>query len=134
MTNFNGGCEKRSHFKELTLERMIAECDRREATLVNRPTTNILKDYQGDNLMMAFPLQFPYGIGSRDKEQETRSGVGYIKHLMHLARLPNHRSDFVCVLHNMFERQRMIKNSFLRSSENLRQGYAGLTNEYSWCS
>ena len=57
----------------LTLDRMMAECDRREATLVNRPTTKILKDYQGDNLIMAFPLQFPYGIGSRDIEEETRS-------------------------------------------------------------
>lgn len=48
---------------------------------------------------------------------------------MYLARLPNHRSYFVCVLHNIFERQRMIKNSFLRSSENLRAEYAGLTNK-----
>jgi hypothetical protein len=28
----------------------------------------------------------------------------------------------------MFERQSLIKNSFLKSRENLRQGYAGITN------
>jgi hypothetical protein len=119
----------RSEFKELTLERMLAESDNREATLVNRPTTTILNDYQGDNLMMAFPLQFPYGVGSKDKDNETRRGVRYIQHLMSLGRLPNHRSDFVCVLHNMFERNRMIRNSLLRNPETLREGYEGLTNE-----
>jgi len=31
-----------SRFKELTLERMMVECDRREAMLVNLPTTKIL--------------------------------------------------------------------------------------------
>lgn len=38
VNNSNGGCESRTDFKELTLERMMTECDRREATLVNRPT------------------------------------------------------------------------------------------------
>ena len=34
-----------TRFKKLTLEGMMVECDRREAMLVNLPTTKILKDH-----------------------------------------------------------------------------------------
>jgi hypothetical protein len=44
----------------------MTEKDNVEATLLGSPTTNILRDYEGDNLTKAFPLQFPYGVGGLD--------------------------------------------------------------------
>jgi hypothetical protein len=57
--NWNGGCEGRSHVIKLTLEWMMQEFDRREATLVNRQTTKNRGDYHRHNVIMAFQMQFP---------------------------------------------------------------------------
>ena len=125
----NGGCNTRSDFKELTLDRILANDDQKEATVFSRPTTNVLRDYQGDNLIKAFPLQFPYGIGAYDAEGEQRSGTGYLKYLTTL-RLPAfHRPEFVCITHNMFERQRMVSNSYIKTSDQEAENFANITPE-----
>ncbi|KAG7364645.1 helitron helicase-like protein [Nitzschia inconspicua] len=125
----NGGCTTRRGFKDVTLERMATECDNREATVISRPTVNILRDYHGEHLVSAFPLQFPYGIGSKNTKGDSRTGVGYYRHLSYLSRKFNQQAAFVCVLHNMFERKRMVMNSYLRNSDKQCSSYAGLTND-----
>jgi hypothetical protein len=106
-----GGCESRRGFKDMTLQRMITQSDNREATIISRPTVNVLRDYQGNNLMGAFPLQFPYGIGSKTACGKNRNGVGYDRHLTLLSEKKIHTGMFVFVIHNMLERQRMVANS-----------------------
>ena len=99
--SYNGGYSSRSEFLENTLNNMMDEDA--DATIIARPSSNMLYDYQGENLIKAFPLQFPYGIGGRDMDGEIRSGLGYWKHIATLCGPQYHQADFVCILHNMFE-------------------------------
>jgi hypothetical protein len=71
----NGGCDSNKNLKQITLERMLSECQNREATFITRPTTDILPDYQGENLLKAFPMQFPYGIGAFDANGDRHLGI-----------------------------------------------------------
>ena len=56
----NGGHMSQEVFREEVLNAM----DRSNSvTVISRPMQNRLKDYEGDALLRAFPLQFPYGFG-----------------------------------------------------------------------
>jgi hypothetical protein len=89
---------------------------------MSRPTQHRLIDYQGDALLRAFPLQFPYGVGlpperltnRKDRKQCAVSKLSYLQHLQHLSIASFHRSDFILVLHNMYERQRAVSIAYLR--------------------
>jgi uncharacterized protein YaaR (DUF327 family) len=50
----NGVFFTRKVFKEVTLERMLSQLKDREAKLISKPTTNILRDYEGDNQVRQF--------------------------------------------------------------------------------
>jgi len=117
----NGGYVNQDEFKEKVIDDLDATND---ATLISRPTTNRLRDYEGSNFMKCFPLQFPYGVGrkqesSKKKTSEKRKGysdneIRYLQHLLSLS-LPNmHRAEFGVVVHNMYERHRAVGVSFLR--------------------
>ena len=108
---------------------MIKECTTKQATLISRPTRNILRDYQGDNLLRAFPLQFHYGIGHEKRDGESHCGTGYMKALMYLSERNFHLPQFCCVMHNMFERQQLVSNSYLKHSDGQGESYVGITNE-----
>ena len=56
----NGGHISQEAFRLEVIESLDTS---NSLTLVSRPTQNRIKDYEGDSLMRAFPLQFPYGIG-----------------------------------------------------------------------
>ena len=105
-----------TEFKKNVIENLDAVND---VTLVSRPTTTRLKDYEGDNLIKCFPLQFPYGVGAMKKkkgkkEPTGRENIDHIKHLLSLS-LPNmHRPEFILVTHNMYERHRAAEVSYLR--------------------
>jgi len=88
-----------------------------------------MQDYKGDNLVRAFPLQFPYGIGACDADGEERHGINYYQFLSSLSNPDNHRPDFVLVLHNMFERQRMVKNTFLRCDDGMAQDFTDIKDD-----
>jgi hypothetical protein len=125
----SGGYDTRSGFREATLEKMLCEADRRETKLISRSTANILQDYQGSNLLKAFPVLFPYGVGYKKKNDDVRSGVRYLKFLSMLSSKLFHEAQFCCVLHNMFERQRMVSNAYLRNPTTVLDSFTTIGDE-----
>ncbi|KAG7353499.1 helitron helicase-like protein [Nitzschia inconspicua] len=125
----NGGCGNSRELKQLTVECLLSRNNCKDATLISKPTTNVLRDYQGDNLLLAYPIQFPYGIGSRDAAGLERVGTEYLKYLCSLSHPNFHQSNWVCVLYNMFERRRMITASYLKTSEEERQMFCDISSE-----
>ena len=125
----NGGQPTRKGFKEVTLERMLTQCGDRETTLISRPTQTLLKDYEGENLLVAFPLQFPYGIGSRTKNDEQRSGAGYLEHLSYLSSKEFQRGDFTCIIGNIMNRSVMVRESFVKNKGYMSSHYGDVNNQ-----
>jgi hypothetical protein len=123
----NAGLDSQEALKQSTLDGLSDPSNNVEATLFARPTKKLMQDYQGDNLVRAFPLQFPYGIGAFDADGEERHGVGYYKFLNSLSNPNNHRPDFVLVVHNMFERLRMVKSTFMRCDEGTAHAFTDIT-------
>ena len=125
VSSTNGGCMTQVQFQKEVVDAMDTTT---ETTVISRPTTNRLIDYQGDALLRAFPLQFPYGVGlppdtnsnRNDGKQIAMSKLEYLHHLQHLSIRHFHRGDFILVLHNMYERQRAVSVSFLRCKNNFR--------------
>ena len=112
--------------QEVCREEVLNAMDRSNSvTVISRPTQNRLKDYEGDALLCAFPLQFPYGFGlvlhddsaSQHNERSRRSTniqQEYLRHLQCLAICHMHRGDFILVLHNMYERHKAVSIAYLR--------------------
>ncbi|KAG7356959.1 ATPase AAA [Nitzschia inconspicua] len=97
----NGGCENSGELKDLTIERLLLSGGSKDATLICRPTKNILRDYQGNNLLLASPVQFPYGIGCKDSKGDYRAGYPYLKHLCSLSHPNFHRANWCRLLMEM---------------------------------
>ena len=110
----NGGLDNQRDLMENVLEDLQDTDTTTRATLIARPTKKLLSDFEGENLMMAFPLQFPYGIGTTDNEGNMRNTIEFYRHLLSLSSPHNHRADFVLVVHNMYERKRMVTNAYLK--------------------
>jgi hypothetical protein len=108
---------------------MMTECDGREAALVVRPTQSILRDYQGDNLMLAFPLLFPCGIGAKKADGECRGGPSYYRHLTCLSSIWFQNAAFGAVIHNMAARQKMVSAPYFRNSTTQAELYTGISNK-----
>ena len=119
ITSLNGGCMTKDELIEQVFNQMQTTSD---TAVISRPTQNRLVDYQGDALLRAFPLQFPYGLGlppklisnRKDPKHISTSQLVYMQHLQKLSIRHFHRSDFILVLHNMYERQRAVSVSYLR--------------------
>ncbi|KAG7374099.1 hypothetical protein IV203_013194 [Nitzschia inconspicua] len=122
-----GGCENSGELKELTIKHLLSKENCKEVSLISRPTRNILRDYQGDNLLLAFPVLFPYGLGSRDANDEPRLGTGYLRHLCCLSERNFHQATWVCILYNMLERQRLIRASYLKTREGEREMFCQIS-------
>jgi hypothetical protein len=92
-----------------------------DMVVISRPTQNWLINYQGDALLCVFPLQFPYRLGLpsklisnwKDPKHISTSQLVYMQHLQKLSICHFHWSDFILVLHNMYERQRAVSISYL---------------------
>jgi hypothetical protein len=80
-------------------------------------------------LLKAFPLQFPYGVGARNADGEFRGGVLHYCHLSLIASLSFQKAVFCCVLHNMFERQRMLSQSYYSRLEKEYNDFTDITAE-----
>lgn len=77
MDALNRGHMSQSEFKKSVIEDLGAVND---VTLVSRPTTTRLKDYEGDKLIKCFPLQFPYGVVAHNiYERHCTSSVAYLR-------------------------------------------------------
>ncbi|KAG7365116.1 hypothetical protein IV203_038319 [Nitzschia inconspicua] len=125
----NGGCENSGELKDLTIECLLLSGGSKDATLICRPTKNILRDYQGNNSLLAYPVQFPYGIGCKDSKGDYRAGYPYLKHLCSLSHPNFHQANWVCVLYNMMERLRMIRASYLKTKEEEREMFCKITSD-----
>ena len=60
ITETNGGFGSMEAFQQYIIDMMETTS---ATTLISQRTPNRLVDYQGDALLRAFPLQFPYGYG-----------------------------------------------------------------------
>ena len=110
----NGGFDTFEEFQQNVVDQMAVE-----ATLVSCPTQNRLKDYEGDALLRAFPLQFPYGYGAYQKRnakdgEESKLKAHYLKHLLRLSLPQMHQGPFILVTHNIYERNRASTLAYLR--------------------
>ena len=88
-----------------------------------RPSSKMLRDYHGANLLKAFPLQFPHGHGAfSELKNKSMSFATYTDHIHHLS-LPNmHKPDFILILHNMFERDRVLRSAVWHSNQRFKVG------------
>ena len=105
-----GGC-----FDKEVFERVLADIRSKNGAsipyLTSRPSAKVLKDYEGTNLMKAFPKQFPYGYGYHPDFNIRYSQNGFLKHLLSLSIPSFHEANFVLVIHNMFEKSRALTGS-----------------------
>ena len=56
-----GGCKDGAEFDLMVSEIKSKAPAGVEPILTSRPSSRVLRDYRGNNLLKAFPLQFPYG-------------------------------------------------------------------------
>ena len=85
----NGGNMTQDAFKCQVLQNMERS---NTISVYSRSTQNRLRDYEGDNLALTFPLQFPYGLGKVSKFEEslnqkraTNVQLDYISHLQRMS-------------------------------------------------
>jgi hypothetical protein len=99
-----------------------------------------LKDYEGDTLLMAFPLQFPFGFGlplptsveSSKSNDNGTSKLGYLQHLQMLSSPAMHCGDFILVMHNMYEKNHAMTVAYLHclqkdDDNSIAEQYANMT-------
>ena len=109
-----GGSERGRTFEEVIAE-LQSISPGTIPYLCSRPAKEAIRDYEDDNLMRAFPLQFPYGIGlSEGLLREKVSLPATLRHLLYLSIPAFHEACFVLVIHNMFERGRALNGSIWR--------------------
>ena len=116
ITTHNGGCMTKEDFQSMVIESLDSTTN---VTMLSPPTTTTLRDYECNTIELAFPLQFPYGssgppISKKDGKVAAGTRIEYIKYLLRLSNPNMHKADFVLVLHNMYERHRAVKHSFLK--------------------
>ena len=100
----NGGHSTNQDMKDHCLE----EISQDNQTLSVKPTKNILWDYKDESLPKAFPLHFPFGIGSYN--DDVKSGaMGFYQYLNDLSPLHYQTAEFITIIHNMWERQKLFK-------------------------
>ena len=122
-TSNNGGHATNNAMKCNELENLI---NNENSTLRSKPTRNILKDYEDDNLLKAFPLQFPFGVGSYDDDVRVSSFYEYLNDLSS----PNfHVAEFTTIIHNMWERDRLFRKTCIYTSKNEKMAMADVTSE-----
>ena len=136
----NGGHISQEAFRLEVIESLDTS---NSLTVVSRPTQNRIKDYEGDSLMRAFPLQFPYGIGlktrveassSETTRNEAKIRLKYLFHLQRLSIRHMHRGDFILVIHNMYEKHKAVSIAYLRclhkeGDQNIAELFANMTVE-----
>ena len=108
-----GGCTDGEEFTRAIAE-IRARCGGTVPYLTSRPSRKILRDYEDETLMRAFPLQFPYGEGYHEDFSINASQNGYLKHLLSLSIPAFHESCFVLTVHNIYERGRALTGSIWR--------------------
>ena len=129
ITPNNGGFKTIEEFKKHTLGTVLSPSTETSETLISRASRDKLRDYEGDNLMKAFVKQFPYGTGHLDGEGDHRGGTAYLQHLLLLSNPNLHTPAFVLIVHNMFEKSRLVSASCIRVADADKKLIGELDNE-----
>jgi hypothetical protein len=108
-----GGCADGAEFDKVIAD-IRAKCGSTIPFLTSRPSTRVLKDYEDETLMRAFPKQFPYGYGYHADFNLRSSQNGFLKHLVTLSIPSFHEAAFVLVVHNIFERSKALNGAVWR--------------------
>ena len=108
-----GGADSGAEF-DLALAEIRAKCARVTPFLASRPSQQLMRDYEDDNLMRAFPLQFPYGRGPSQEVTPKISETGLLEHLLRLSIPSFHEAPFVLAAHNMWERSKALTGAVWR--------------------
>jgi len=61
---------------------LTTEDSQKKGIIIARSSCTVLQDYVDTNLLKAVPLQFPYGIGNLNLEENCRSGTSYLQYLL----------------------------------------------------
>ena len=80
-------------------------------TIISKPTRDVLKDWQPDEFVKAFPRQFPYGLGVQPAGIDADD---YLKHLMNLSGNAFQRAEFILVATNCHFKHKMVKNASMK--------------------
>ena len=124
-TEHNGGHETAKHFKHTTLAKLKTG----EFTLTARSSNKVLRDCEGDNSLLAFPKLFSFGVGNKRSDGTKRNDINFCEHLASRSSPDFQTADFLCVLHNLHERQRMVRAASVQVTSNQKEGIANLTSE-----
>ena len=122
-TNNDGGCNSSKDLKKETINKLM----KGQNLLISRPSKTILRDYEGQNLIKAFPLQFPYGVGGVDLDGEERKGITYYRYLRGMSNSDFHRAEFVTIIENMSERSNLINGAYCRMKNTELDDIYGIT-------
>ena len=122
-TGINGSYNNSDEFKKILLN------EKAKKVLIARPTTKPVKDYVKGNLMKAFPLQFPYGIGNLRANGEERKGIKHYKYLIELSSPFFHTPSFVLILYNMYEKANLVNKAFIKVSDENNQAFGEITED-----
>ena len=106
-TVHTGGCKDGAEFDLMVAEIKAKAPPGAQPIVTSRPSSRIVKDYAGDNLLRAFPLQFPcgYGHGSNACRKDPKKCH---RHLLSMSIPAFHESCFVLCIHNMHEKVRAL--------------------------
>ena len=107
-----GGCKDGAEFDLMVAEVKAQAPPGSQPILTSRPSSRVIKDYAGDNMLRAFPLQFPYGFGE-GSDKAKRDPKQLYRHLLSLSTPAFHESCFVLTVHNMYEKQRALQGKHL---------------------
>ena len=108
-----GGSESGAEF-DLALAEIRAKCAGVTPHLNSRPSRRVLRDFEDDNLMRAFPLQFPCGHGPSREVTPKMLETGLLGHLLRLSIPCFHEAPFVLAAHNMWERSKALTGAVWR--------------------
>ena len=126
-TSINGGYNNTEDFKQMCLRKLYQNTKlEKETSLIYRHTPKVARDYVKDNLLKAFPLQFPYGIGNMTVSNKKRSGHEYYQHLISLSSPRFHEANFIVILYNMFEKERMVRKSYFKVSDQENEDFGNI--------
>ena len=117
LSEINGGYQTMHEFKKSTLDIMNTSDSDKTETVIARCSNTVLGDYIDTNLLKAFPIAFSYGVGNLDNEGNHRCGTSYLQYLITLSSPVFHEPEFFIIIHNIYERKRMVTQAFLKVSE-----------------
>ena len=85
-----------------------------QLVLQGYPLLSYQLEYFDTNLLKAFPLQFPYGIGNLDLEENCRSGTSYLQYLLTSSSPNFYLAEYIIIIHNIFEHKYIVASCFLK--------------------